>query len=216
MKITQTLVTITAIVAMCVPIALAQGRGGHGGGRGGGGHGGGACCAEQDGKSPDCCGSPTTESKACCDGDAQKTAGENKKSHRELMRDAHTLVFNNEAIVRTIEEIPGGVRTVTTTSDPELLKVLQRHPKEMGAYYHDGGMVRGWDPVFRALAQHGDKVNMDVKEIENGVEVTATSEDKEVAKLIRAHAYKVSEFVNRGREAMHEPTPLPEDYEGTQ
>lgn len=200
MKKTRMLLTLTAIAALCGPVALAQGRGGHGGG----------CCAETDGKSPACCGSPTTDSEECCSGEAANASNKNQKSHRDLMRDAHTLVFNNQSIVRTVEEIPGGVRTVTTTSDPELLKVLQRHPKEMGGYYKDGGMVRGWDPVFRALAQHADKVEMKVKDIENGVEVTSTSEDEQVVQLIRAHAYKVSEFVERGREAMHEATPLPE------
>ncbi len=196
MKSAKIFLTTLAIGALCTPIAMAQGRGG-------------GCCAEKAGKSPACCGSPTEDSKACCSGEGPKATADTQKSHRGLMRDAHTLVFNNESIVRTVEEIPGGVKTITTTSDPELLKVLQRHPKEMGAYYKDGGMVRGWDPVFRALAQHADKVDMEVKNIENGVEVISTSEDKRVVELIRAHAYKVSEFVERGRAAMHEPTPLP-------
>jgi len=200
MKITRTLITVSVTAALCGPAAFAQGRGG------------GKCCTENDGKSAACCGSPTTDSKACCNSNGPKARGKDSKSHRELMRDAHTLVFNNDLIARTIEEIPGGVRTVTTTTDPDLLKVLQRHPKEIGAYYKEGGMVRGWDPVFRELARRADEVEMNVKKIENGVEVTATSDDEEVAKLIRAHAYKVSEFVQRGRTAMHEPTPLPDDY----
>lgn len=199
MKTTQMLLASVIVAAMCVPAAWAQGRGG------------GACCAMQDDKSPACCGSPSTDSKACCAGDAAavETQSKNRKSHRELMRDAHALVFNNDWIKREVEEIPGGVRTVTTTTDPDLLKVLKRHPKEMGEYYKDGGMVRGWDPVFRALAQYSDKVDMKVKELENGVEVTVTSEDDYVVELIRAHAKKVSDFVARGRAAMHEPTPLP-------
>jgi hypothetical protein len=200
MKRMHKLYMVLAIGTLIVPLAMAQGRGGRGGGE---------CCEMQDGKSPACCGSPTTDSQACCAGEAA-TQREDRKSHRELMRDAHTLVFNNDLVQRTVEEIPGGVRTVTTTSDPELLKVLQRHPKEMGDYYKDGGMVRGWDPVFRALAYYADQVEMKVEIIENGVEVTATSEDEYVVKLIRAHAYKVSDFVERGRTAMHEPTPLPE------
>jgi len=207
MKSTRTLLTILVIGALITPMAMAQGRGV----RGGRGGGGGGCCAMQDGKSPACCGSATTNSQACCSGKGADAKREGQKSHRELMRDAHTLVFNNDLVARTVEEIPGGVKTITTTEDPELLKVLKRHPKEMGDYYKDGGMVRGWDPVFRALAQHADKVDMKVKPIKNGVEVTATSDDEYVAELIRAHAKKVSEFVERGRTAMHEPTPLPEE-----
>ena len=147
MRTNGTILTIMVVAAVCVPAAWAQGRGGGGGG---------ACCAEKEGKSPACCGSPTTDSKECCAGDSQPVDGENRKSHRELMRDAHTLVFNNDWLTRTVEEIPGGVRTVTTTTDPDLLKVLRRHPKEMGKHYKEGGMVRGWDPVFRELASYGD------------------------------------------------------------
>ena len=123
MKTTTMLLASAMVAAMCVPAAWAQGRGA-----------GGACCAEQDGESPACCGSPSTDSKACCAGEAAvvETQSKKRKSHRELMRDAHALVFNNDWIKREIEEIPGGVRTVTTTTDPELLKVLKRHPKGNG------------------------------------------------------------------------------------
>jgi len=201
MKIYQKTLTIAAIAALLITTAMAQGRGGRGGGE---------CCAMKGGKSPACCGSATTDSKSCCGGKQPAGETEGKKSHRELMRDAHTLVFNNDLITREVEEIPGGVRTITTTSDLDLLEVLQRHPEEMGEYYEKGGMVRGWDPVFRALSQHADKVEMKVKKIERGVEVRATSEDEYVVKLIRAHAKKVSDFVTRGRTAMHEATELPE------
>lgn len=129
-----------------------------------------------------------------------------------LMRDAHTLVFNNGSITREVHEIPNGVRTVTTTTDPNLLQILKRHPSDMKKHLDQGGMVRRWDPLFAELAQYTDKVDMKYKAIENGLEVTSTSKDPEVVKLIRAHAYKVSEFVKRGRAAMHEATPLPEDY----
>lgn len=35
---------------------------------------------------------------------------------------------------------------------------------------------------------------------------------QEIAKLIRAHAYKVSEFVKKGPPERHRKTPMPEDY----
>ncbi len=53
---------------------------------------------------------------------------------------------------------------------------------------------------------------MRFKELENGIEVTVTSDDAEVVKLVRAHAYKVSDFVKRGHAALHEGMGLPEDY----
>ena len=46
-----------------------------------------------------------------------------------------------------------------------------------------------------------------------GIEVTETSEDPQVAALIRAHAEKVMQFVGLGQEAYDEPTPLPDGYQ---
>lgn len=139
-------------------------------------------------------------------------SGAQGQHKRELMRDAHALVFNHAAVSRTVEKLPNGVRTITTTSDPALLPVLRRHPREMGDMYKAGGMVRGWDPVFRELAVVSDKVHMEVKDIEGGVGAIATSDDPQVVKLIQAHADKVSEMVQRGAPAMREATALPSDY----
>lgn len=129
-----------------------------------------------------------------------------------LMADAHALVFNNNQIQREIEELPNGVITRTTTSSPELLAVLQRHPKDMADHLADGGRIRNWDPLFAELAAVAGEVKMEVTQLENGLLVRSTSENPEVAKLIKAHAYKVSEFVARGTAAMREGTPLPADY----
>ena len=129
-----------------------------------------------------------------------------------LMDDAHVLVFNNTDIQREIEELPNGVITRTTTSNPELLTVLQRHPEDMAEHLKDGGRVRQWDPLFAELAAVANEVKMEVTPLENGLLVRSTSENPEVAKLIKAHAYKVSEFVARGTAAMREGTPLPPDY----
>lgn len=131
---------------------------------------------------------------------------------RELMQDAHALVFDHSAITRTVEDLPNGVRTITTTTDAALLPTLRKHPREMGDLYSQGGMVRGWDPLFVELAAVHDKVTMTVRDIEGGVEVSSTSEDPEVVKLIQAHAKKVSDMAHRGVPAMQEATPLPDGY----
>jgi hypothetical protein len=129
-----------------------------------------------------------------------------------VMPDAMRLLHNHASLTRKTEEMPNGVRTVTTTADPRLLELLRGHPREMYNFYESGGVVRPHDPVFRELSRVADKVTMGFKDIENGIEVTATSEDPEVVKLIQAHARKVDDFVRRGMVALHEGAPLPEDY----
>ncbi len=66
--------------------------------------------------------------------------------------------------------------------------------------------------MFAELAAHHDKVDMRVADLPNGVEVTSTSEDPEVRKLILAHARKVSQMAEHGPAAAREPASLPEDY----
>ena len=129
-----------------------------------------------------------------------------------VMPDAMRLLHNHASLTRTTEEIHNGVRTVTTTTDPAVLDLLRRHPREMYSFYESGGVVRPHDPMFSELSRVADKVSMEFKDIENGIEVIATSDDPEVVKLIRAHAAKVDDFVKRGHAALHEGAPLPEDY----
>lgn len=129
-----------------------------------------------------------------------------------VMHTAMTLVHNRGTIKRTVEEIPGGIRSVTTASDPSMVETVRRHVREMAALLDRGGHIRRWDPLFAEIAAQGEKIKIEYKDIDNGIEVVETSDDPEVAKLIVAHAYKVNEFVARGMEAFHESTPLPKDY----
>ena len=139
-------------------------------------------------------------------------AGMARGHGRAEMETIWSLIDGHRAIERQVEEIPGGVRTVTTSEDPELVALLRRHAVEMAELIEDGGRIRMWDPLFAELLGHSEDIRMEVTEVEAGVVVTETSERPEVAALIRAHAHKVSEFVRRGEEAYFEPTALPEAY----
>lgn len=135
-----------------------------------------------------------------------------KGGGRAVMRSAMTLIHNHTSIERTVEEVPGGVRTVTTTTDPALVDTLREHVREMALEIELGGRVRQWDPLFAEIFDHYEEISLSIMDVEGGVEVVETSKNDEVVKLIRAHAAKVDEFVARGPAAAHEATPLPEDY----
>ncbi|MCP4202748.1 MAG: hypothetical protein GY769_12535 [bacterium] len=132
--------------------------------------------------------------------------------HRALMESTWTLIDGHEAIERKVEDVPGGVRTITTSTDENLVPVIRRHVREMADLIENGGRIRAWDPLFAEIFDHAEAIEIAIEDIDGGVLVTETSEDEEVAKLIRAHAFKVLEFVARGDEAYRESTPLPEDY----
>jgi len=133
-------------------------------------------------------------------------------SGRSVMPDAMALLRNHSSIERTWEEVAGGIRSRTTSTDPDLVELVRRHPREMYAHYENGGAVRPHDPMFGELGRVSDKIDMEFRDIEGGIEVTVTSDDAEVRKLIRAHAAKVSDFVKRGMPAWHEGGQLPPDY----
>ena len=138
-----------------------------------------------------------------------------QKGHgRPEMQNAHFLVSNHDRLERNVEEIPKGVQTVTTTDDPELVEPLRQHVREMSAVLEEGGHIRRWDPLFAEIFEHGEAIQIEIEEIDDGVRVTETSEDEEVVKLIRAHARKIDQFLARGPAACREETPLPSDYAG--
>lgn len=127
----------------------------------------------------------------------------------------HFLVANHSKIERTVEIIPGGVRTLTVAEDPEIIDTLRIHVHQMADLIHEGGRIRNWDPLFKEIFDHRQAIQMKITDIEGGVEVVETSTDEDVALLIQAHAEKVEEFVARGIEAYREETPLPKAYTDT-
>lgn len=131
-----------------------------------------------------------------------------------VMHSAMNLVHNRYSITREVEEIEGGVRTLTrvATTDPALREVLLTHVRQVSDLIASGGRVRAWDPLFAEIFDHYDEIEMQIEELDDGVRVTETSTNPEVTKLIRAHAAKVNDFLARGHAAVHEATPLPDGY----
>lgn len=151
--------------------------------------------------------------KGCGQGrQGQGGGGQMKGPGRPEAQVIHFLIENHESLERSVEEIPGGVRTRTVSKDPEIIDAVRIHVRQMVDLIHGGGRIRNWDPLFVEIFDHREAIEMEITDIEGGVEVTETSGDDQVALLIRAHAVKVEEFVARGLEAYREETPLPDEY----
>ena len=125
----------------------------------------------------------------------------------------HELLSRHDAIDRLVVDIPGGVRTVTTSEDPEVAALIRLHVRQMAARFEAGMPVRRWDPLFVELLNNYDKMTFIIEDLPDGLRVTHTSEDPQVALLIRQHAHRgVSEFVEQGFDRASERTPMPEGY----
>ncbi len=124
------------------------------------------------------------------------------------MRDIHELLFRHESITRKVRQLPNGVETVTTSTDPRIAAKLKEHVAAMYTRMKEGRLIRGFDPLFVALFQNADKIDFRVTPLANGVLVVETSKDPYVARLIQAHAAAVDGFVKEGMAAMHRTTPV--------
>lgn len=125
----------------------------------------------------------------------------------------HELLSRHDSIDREVQDISGGVRTVTTSEDPEVAALIRLHVRQMKARFEAGMPVRRWDPLFVELLKNYDKIVFDLEDVPGGLRVTQTSEDPQVVLLIRQHAHRgVSEFVERGFDRAREQTPMPEGY----
>ncbi len=129
------------------------------------------------------------------------------------MRNIHTLLARHDTIDRQVENIPGGVRTVTASSDPQVAEALQRHVAQMKQRMQRGQPIRMMDPLFRELFAHADEIDLQYEPIDGGIRATHTSENPQVVLLIRQHARDfVNEVAAEGMSRAMQPTPLPEGY----
>ncbi|MBA3511143.1 hypothetical protein [Sphingomonas sp.] len=129
------------------------------------------------------------------------------------MRPIHGLLASHDKIQRRVEDIPNGVRTITTSKDPEVAEMIRTHVRQMKARYSRGQPIRNMDPVFRELFRNRHKASLDYEDIPGGIRVTHTSDDPQVVLLIRQHARRfVSEAAKEGMSRAMRPTPLPEGY----
>ena len=122
--------------------------------------------------------------------------------HGADMVGIHSLFAHRDGIDRSVTEIPGGVRTLTEADDPAVTVQLQEHVQAMYDRLKEGRPIHARDPLFAALFQNADKIDVRIEKTAKGLKVTETSADPEVVDLIRRHAAVVSLFVANGMSEM--------------
>ncbi|MCU0704038.1 MAG: hypothetical protein MUF18_08690 [Fimbriiglobus sp.] len=121
----------------------------------------------------------------------------------------HFLLEHHKDITRTVKNRDDGVETITESDKKDVAAKIQEHVAAMHKRVKDGNGIRLRDPLFAEIFKHYDKIEMTVEKTEKGVKVTETSKDKDVAKLIQAHAEVVSKFVKDGFDEAHKNHPVP-------
>ncbi len=110
--------------------------------------------------------------------------------------DRHTHIH------RTVEVVPGGVRTLTEADSQDLVALLQAHVGSMYAHLDHGTdvtcMSNSLPTLFRDSGRYRRALTLTAK----GVAVTEISDDPRLTAAIRAHAGEVTGFVADGMPAM--------------
>ena len=126
------------------------------------------------------------------------------------MMDIRFLLFNHQKIKRSVRRLPNGVETVTSSEDDAVAAKIQVHVKAMYERLQKKQVIRPMDPLFVALFENADKIDLKFTELPDGILVKETSKDPYAVKLIHAHADAVDRFVKEGMSAMMRMTPAPE------
>ena len=111
-------------------------------------------------------------------------------------------LFDNRLLIdREVVHNPDGTIVTRTTSDDETsASLLQTHVETMQDRAEENLQVRRWDPFFVELFDRHDQVKVDVKNLDNGVEVLLSASTECGQALIEDHTAVVSLFVKTGRE----------------
>jgi hypothetical protein len=141
-------------------------------------------------------GEPRPDGVAHADGPGMMGAtGEDMSIYMEM--------FNrHNEIRRTVEEIPGGVRTTTESDSPDLAALLHAHVPSMYAHLNEGAeimcMSGSLPTLFRSATNYQRQLTLTPK----GIVAVETADDPDLTLAIRAHAQEVTGFVNDGMPAM--------------
>jgi hypothetical protein len=115
----------------------------------------------------------------------------------------YTEMFNRHIeISRTVEEIPGGIRTITQSNSPDLVAQLQAHVSSMYSHLDQGAEVMCMSSSLPTLFRRAKGYRRQLTLVPTGVTVEETADDPALTQAIRAHAQEVTGFVRDGMPAM--------------
>ncbi len=121
------------------------------------------------------------------------------EEQQELIR---LIAADPGKIQRVAESTEHGYRARTTSEDPLVATALVAHVRYMKKRMDSGGRVRNWDPAFRELAKFHHRMETNIRELPDGLEIEVTGKDPEATLVARNHARIVSGFASEGTTAV--------------
>jgi hypothetical protein len=118
------------------------------------------------------------------------------------MRTYMEMFGRHTEINRTVQEIPGGVRTTTESNSPELAAQLQAHVTNMYSRLGEGAEVMCMSQSLPTLFRNASGYRRQLTLTPTGVVAEETADDPVIIQAIRDHAREVTGFVRDGMPAM--------------
>jgi len=132
------------------------------------------------------------------------------EAHKQDQALFKQLLEQHTELTRESVKLENGLQAITYSDNPQLVKILQQHVVGMEKRFANGRAIRSWDPLFAALFEFKDQINMHYRMEKNGVSVTLTSDDPKLIELIHCHDLTLHGFVDRGFAAGGEESPKPD------
>ncbi|MDB4164638.1 hypothetical protein N9632_00830 [bacterium] len=111
-----------------------------------------------------------------------------------------------KTITRDVENLPDGIRTVTRSSDPEVMNSLVSHVIGMIDRVDelDDPKIGIQSPTLDIFFIRGQGITSDIDVTDDGIVVIQTSQDADVVTALHEHAAEVTAMADRGMQAVHE------------
>jgi hypothetical protein len=140
-------------------------------------------------------GSPVLRIRLTDDGGMMGASPADMSLYREM--------FNRHSeITRTVEEIPGGIRTTTQSTSSDLVAQLQAHVSSMYSHLDQHAEVMCMSGSLPTLFRHANGYRRHLTFTPAGVIAEETADDPALTQAIRAHALEVTGFVRDGMPPM--------------
>ena len=118
----------------------------------------------------------------------------------------HQLFVNHSQIHRTVQDVPGGIRSVTESDNPKIAALIQAHVPTMYQRIKTGQSmpIIGMSSTLPIMLHNADRYERKFDMTAKGLKVTETSNDPKMVAVIQEHAREVTRFVAEGMPAMME------------
>ena len=117
------------------------------------------------------------------------------------------IMFRNfDTITREVTILPDGIRTITNSSDEDVMEALVSHVIGMIDRVENGDdpKIMIQSPTLDIFFTRGEAITTEIDVTDEGIVVTQTSDDPDLVDALQIHAAEVTDMADHGMQAVHE------------